>query len=328
MHSSKKSKSRSSLIKGFVLLVLLILGFMIASRIKRFGLPSQASSLINIDYDVSRQKMSQLKESQQDSLRKAFAGFWVSETNGSNTAVKKSDHLELRDNGIIWQVINWFVTFPSGDTISMYLVRNAYLIPYGKHSGKSGYACDVRIIRQTFIVGQDTCYGASQADELWLVEKNSDGIKFNDRFLQNYHGELSSFFPEGMIDLVDKLELVSCAPGSTLQMFANDAIKQQLKGIAAVDFKEESVHQWIDNYFNPIIVDDILHSQLIFSVPESLTVSFAVSSEGNVLEPVIKSGKKGRVSEMLIQNIRSWSFPKHTQTAKTPIVVHTFHLFR
>lgn len=325
MHTTRRGSSKSSLIKSVVFLALLVVGFIGVSRISRFGLPSQAASLINIDTDVSQQKISQIPEQQQDSLRKSFAGFWVSEIISGNEAVRKTDHLELRDNGIIWQVINWFITFPSGDTLSMYLARNAYLIPYGKHDGKKGYACDVRVIRQTFIVGTDTCYGPSQQDELWLVEKTSQGIKFNGREFVSYDGELVEFFPDSMIDLVDKLLVNGCVPGASLQKYAHMAISEQLEKLAPVAYKEEITKQWIKHYYTPLMVDDLLHSQLHFSIPDSVTIAFTVSADGKVTASTIKSGDRGRVNSLLLQNINSWIFPKHTLTEKAPKIVHTFH---
>lgn len=326
MHFSKKSSSKSSLLKSLMFLVILITGFLLMSRINRYGLPSQLTSFINTDADVTRQKMAQLTEPQQDSIRKAVAGFWVSEFNNQNNTVRKSDHLEIRDNGIIWQVINWFITFPSGDTLSLYLARTGYLMPYGESADKNGYACDVRIIRQTFIAGTDTCYGNSQVDELWLMNKSSEGLICNNRNFQSYTGELVYFFPQGMIDLVDKLTLDGCTPGANLQTFASEAIKGQMQDLAPIGFNKETMHQWISHYYGPLVVNDILHSQLLFSVPESLTVSFGISADGKVVAPSIKSGSAGRVSQLIMQNLREWEFPKHTDNAKVPTIIYTFHL--
>ena len=326
MHTSKKSSPRSSLIRSVVLLAILFCGFYMVSHFSRHGLPANISSFINADADVTRQKIAQMSEAQQDSIRKEVAGFWVSEFKNQNSTVRKSDHLEIRDNGIIWQVINWAVTFPSEDTLSIYLTRNGYLIPYGKRSDKSGYACDVRIIRQTFIVGDDTCYGASQTDELWSMDKSTDGLICNDRIFNNYTGELQEFFPDGMIDLVDALISIGCAPGYNLQSYARDAICAQLKNLAPIEFNKETMHQWISHYYGPLIIDDILHSQMLFSIPESLTVSFGISVDGKVTESRIKSGVSGRDSQLIMQSLNQWEFPRHNKKDKVPTIEYTFHL--
>lgn len=326
MHTSRKNSTKSSLIRSVVFLAILICGFYMVSHFNRHGLPGHLSTFINTDADVTRHKMVQMSETQQDSIRKAVAGFWVSEFKNQNGTVRKSDHLEIRDNGIIWQVINWAVTFPSEDTLSMYLARNGYLIPYGKRSGKNGYACDVRIIRQTFIVGADTCYGASQTDELWSIEKSTDELMCNDRSFNSYAGKLENFFPDGMIDLVDELISTGCAPGYNLQSYARDAICAQLQSLAPIEFNKETMHQWISHYYGPLIVDDILHSQLLFSVPESLTVSFGISAEGKVTGSRIKSGVSGRVSQLIMQSLNRWEFPRHNNNEKVPTIDYTFHL--
>lgn len=326
MHTSRKSSSRSSLIRSVALLAIFIFGFYIVVQLGRHGLPANVSSFINTDADVTRQKIVQMTETQQDSIRKAVAGFWVSEFSNQNGTVRKSDHIEIRDNGIIWQVINWAVTFPSEDTLSMYLVRNGYLMPYGKRSDKSGYACDVRIIRQTFIVDTDTCYGASQTDELWSMEKSADGLTCNDRNFSSYTGILQEFFPEDMIDLVDALIPTGCAPGYNLQSYARDAICAQLKNLAPMEFNKETMRQWISHYYVPLIVDDIFHSQMFFSVPESLTVSFGISAEGKVTESRIKTGGSGRASQLIMQSLNRWEFPRHNNRDKVPTIDYTFHL--
>jgi hypothetical protein len=326
MHTSGKSSTRSSLIRSVALLAILICGFYMVRQFSRHGLPAQIASFINTDADVTRQKIVQMSEAQQDSIRKLVAGFWVSEFKNQNGTVRKSDHLEIRDNGIIWQVINWAVTFPSEDTLSMYLARNGYLIPHGKRSEKSGYACDVRIIRQTFIIRTDTCYGASQVDELWSMEKSPDGLICNDRSFSSYTGKIVEFFPEGMIDLVDKLITNGCAPGYNLQSYARDAICAQLKSLDPIEFNKETMRQWISHYYDPLIVDDILHSQMLFSIPESLTVSFGISADGKVTESRIKYGTSGRVSQLLMQSLSRWEFPRHNNKEKVPTIDYTFHL--
>lgn len=326
MHNTKKSSSRISLIKGIVLLSILVIALLFVSSLRRFGLPAQVSSLLNVDYDVSRQKIVQIPESKQDSIRKTFAGFWVSATENNDAAVKKYNNIEIKDNGIIWQVIKWFVTFPSGDTLSMYHVRNAYLMPYGQHQGKSGYACDVRIIRQIFIVGNDTCYGSSNTDNLWLLENTSGGLKLNNLAFGSYDGELSNFFPEGMINHVDDLLLKSCSPGANMQVYATDAIKKQLENLAPMSYKSEAMQQWITHYYEPLVIDDALHSQMFYSIPESLTVTFKISPDGKVIEPKLKSGVKGIVSDLLIRNVSSWFFPRHTSVEQVPETIYTFHL--
>lgn len=327
MHTSRKSSSKSSLIKSVALLAIFICGFYIVIHLSHHGLPANISSFVNADADVSRQKMVQMSETQQDSVRKAVAGFWVSEFNNQNGTVRKSDNLEIRDNGIIWQVINWAVTFPSEDTLSMYLARNGYLIPYGKRSGKNDYACDVRIIRQTFIVGTDTCYGASQTDELWSIEKKPDVLMCNNRSFNSYSGKLEEFFPDGMIDLVDEMIMNGCAPGYNLQLYARDAICAQLQNLAPIEFNKETMQQWISHYYGPLIVDDILHSQLLFTIPESLTVSIGISADGKVTQSRIKSGVSGRVSQLIMQSLNRWEFPRYNDKVKAPMIDYTFHLY-
>ncbi len=326
MRTSKKTSTRSSLIKSAVFLAILVCCFYMVSHFSRHGLPGNISSFINTDADVTRQKIAQMTEAQQDSIRKAVAGFWTSEFENQNGTVRKSNHLEILDNGIIWQVINWAVTFPSEDTLSMYLTRNGYLIPYGKRSDRSGYACDVRIIRQTFIVGTDTCYGASQADELWSIEKTPDALICNNRSFNSYTDKLEEFFPQGMIDLVDKLISTGCPPGYNLQNYARDAIIAQLQNLAPIEFKNETMHQWISHYYAPLIVDDILYSQMLFSIPESLTVSFGISADGKVTGSRIKSGVSGRVSQLIMQSLNGWEFPRHNNSVKVPTIDYKFHL--
>ena len=128
MHSREK-KQTNSFSKGLILLSLLIVVFLFYSRITTKGLPPRISSIVNSEFESFR-NLKEFSDEQKLSYKKSAAGFWIYQTEDSTAPFQKLDRIELLDNGIIWQVTDWFVEFPSGDTVSFMLVRHAYLDPY------------------------------------------------------------------------------------------------------------------------------------------------------------------------------------------------------
>ncbi|NLD99234.1 MAG: hypothetical protein GX640_05115 [Fibrobacter sp.] len=323
------SSSSSSIVKGIVLLVFLIVLFVITSKLKKNGFSSHLTNLVNTDFSIDMKKIKELGEAEKEAQKKIFAGFWVYQTQDQEASVQKSDHIELKDNGIIWQVINWFITLPSGDTVSIYHTRQAYLNPYGKITDNL-FSCEARIIRQVYIIGTDTCYGNSQVDEIWTAEMGKNGLVLNNRVYNKYDGETEEFFPEGMIDQVDRLLLKSCKTGAGMTFYAKNIIKDKLNASQPVIFNAQSMREWVQQYYNPIVVEEMLCSPNLGVVPDSLRIEFSVATDGSVFALKSKGRllEENRFEKKLIQEIQTWVFPKPEPGAQKTDVSHTFKFSR
>ena len=134
-------------------------------------------------------------------LRK-HAGFWTYrlDTIVAGVPLKKTDLLEFKDNGIIWQVVEWDVKMPSGASRNFFQIRTGYVDPYGTLKGDT--LSDAFTIHQSFIAGADTCFGGWNFLDLWVIRKDGESLVVSRRKYAPYKGALTDFFPKGMIDLV------------------------------------------------------------------------------------------------------------------------------
>jgi hypothetical protein len=135
----------------------------------------------------------------------AHAGLWVrsSEAVAEGLPFKINDLLEIKPNGIIWEVIEWDVSLPGRDAGSparLIQVRTAYVVPYG--ALKNDTLNDAYTIHQTFLRPNDTCFGGWNFIDLWHMAKSGDSLIINRKKYAPYAGPLASFFPAGIVDLV------------------------------------------------------------------------------------------------------------------------------
>lgn len=326
MHSREK-KQTNSFSKGLILLSLLIVVFLFYSRITTKGLPPRISSIVNSEFESFR-NLKEFSDEQKLSYKKSAAGFWIYQTEDSTAPFQKLDRIELLDNGIIWQVTDWFVEFPSGDTVSFMLVRHAYLDPYASvQDSGSAYTCNYRTIRQVFVVNGDTCFGASQVDEMWKAQRVEEKLVLNRREYVPYEGEIKDFFPLGAIDLVDQMNPRNCAPGANLYHFFKSSLKNVLSRDAAVAFNADAIKLWIDQYYGPAVFEEMLQSFGPYVViPDTIPVEFELNDAGMVVKAKSRSGGMydGQVERSLTNEIMTWVFPKLETRGKPARVSYIF----
>jgi hypothetical protein len=151
-------------------------------------------------------KVYHFSEQEKADFLKRHAGLWKFniETMSGGKTVKKTDRIEIKDNGIIWQVIEWTIPMPSDSIITFRQIRTAYLKPYGVVRGDS--ICDAFVLSQAFITGKDTCIGAWNFPELWSFQMVGSSLILNKRRYTFYNGELDNFFPAGSVAFVQSVE--------------------------------------------------------------------------------------------------------------------------
>jgi hypothetical protein len=135
----------------------------------------------------------------------AHAGLWMytSKVSAGGVPLERSDRLEIKSNGIIWEVVEWDVAMPGPDAplpVRLIQVRSVYVVPYGVL--KNDTLNDAYTIHQTFIRANDTCFGGWNFIDLWNIAKSCDSLVINRKKYTAYKGDLASFFPKGLVDLV------------------------------------------------------------------------------------------------------------------------------
>jgi hypothetical protein len=138
---------------------------------------------------------------------KGIAGFWTFDLEkiAGGKLISKRDRLEIKENGIVWEVVEWKMTMPGADSAeTFYHIRTAFINPYGVLKGDS--LSDAYILSQEFIGAGDTCFGGYNYSELWQISRRGEYLEISKRNYRLYKGDIEDFFPHGIIDLVEKSE--------------------------------------------------------------------------------------------------------------------------
>lgn len=272
------------------------------------------------------QNISKYSDDETAALKKKFSGFWVYHTKDSLAPVQKWDHLEVRDNGIIWQIRGITIIFPSGDSSTTYNIRTAYIDPFGQIPQMHGIACNARVIRQVFIHNNDTCYGASQVDELWEADYSDNSLTLNQREYVPYKGEIGNFFPEGMIDLVDLIHLKGCKFGADLSFFIKKILSENSEKF--IEDRSLDYNQLIKNYYAPALIDELFQSGSIIKPSfDSLLVKFAISPQGVISNPKTNGNiiSHNKFEEFFLNELKTWVFPKYENSESIKQIEFTFY---
>jgi len=291
---------------------MLVVVLLMANGLKKSGLPSTLSSLLNADYENFR-NLQQFDSLKSIEVQKELAGFWTyREGAPQNSPVAKREYMELIANGMLWQVNVWDINLPSGRRDSVTQVINGYVKPYSYSPDNSAYYCEARVIRQIFVVGGDTCYGQSQVDEIWQLGKNQDGtLNLNRREYQPYGGDIKEFFPDGrLLKIIDKFTMRACGAAASMPSLAKRHLSRTFDAVPFF-IRAQTADSLIRNYYKPLALDELARGYDPRGVPDEIPLKLTLSPDGTVSELKYKS--KGlatkRFDDMAKMDIKSWLFP-------------------
>ena len=299
----RQGTAKSSYVHALLLIVILVVGYLGYNiLIRGGGLMSGLSSMMSSDGGTFR-PLESMEDEKKGALQRSFSGFWVYKTEDTTAPVQKTECLELQDNGIIWQVNHWRVAYPNGDTGSYYRAFTAYLYPYSVAANGRSIVCEVRTIRQTYIHEEDTCFGKSQVDELWEAWKDDTTLVLNRKRYTPYHGELATFFPDGMIDLVDQLLVTECTHETSFTWLVQSRLKELYQNDPATSTCDTAVyHRNIDEYFRPVYVDELFAAIPYFpEIKEKLELPIQLKHDGYVTLDLTKNKRvqSGHVASLI-----------------------------
>ena len=145
-----------------------------------------------------------------DSVKKSIAGFWT-----LNTSIRKNvildDRIELMDNGMIWRIKHFTFSLPSGKTVELTQLINAYINPYTKAPDDPAgrIICEMRTLRQVWLHDEDTCDIKNFTDNLVKIFGDGNSFELENRPYTKYtNSDVSNFFPEGQLYIIHKLTRV------------------------------------------------------------------------------------------------------------------------
>jgi len=307
-----RRRKNSSFKQAIILLALLVVIVIMATGLHRSGLPSNLASLLNADYENFRHLV-QFDSAKTAEVQREIAGFWTySEGDPTRSPVSKREYMELIDNGILWQVNEWFINTPSGDHKTVTHVMYGFVKPYSYNPDNSAYYSETRIIRQFFIADGDTCYGQSQVDEIWQITRNDNGtINVNRRDYEKYTGELKDFFPDSdLLDLTNKITMARCQAAASMQFMAKRALTRTIEPIAFFG-RAKMVDLLVSEYYKPIVLDELARRYDSRTVPDVMDMRITLAPNGTVSDLRYRSGKlvTRRFDELATLDVRSWLFP-------------------
>jgi hypothetical protein len=273
------------------------------------------ASLLNADFENFR-ALQQFEEDVSHEVRQKLAGFWTySEGDPETSPVAKRGYIEMIDNGMIWMIREWFINTPAGESYKVSHVANGFFNPYSHSPDNDSYFCETRIIRQAFVFAGDTCYGASQVDDIWPISISDDRsvININRRDYQAYTGDdITEFFPNGgvLLDIVDKISLRRCPAGTDMSILARRILADY---ITAVPFfaRTQAVESLIHTYYRPLVIDEMVRRYDPRAVPDEMAVRLTLSAEGEVTNLRYRPAKIAtkRFDDAITPEMRRWAFP-------------------
>ncbi|MDR2692660.1 MAG: hypothetical protein LBB74_00385 [Chitinispirillales bacterium] len=315
MQSHVNRRKYKSYKSGLLLLGFLVVSWILITNINKSGLPAELAGLINADYENFR-NLKQFDSVRTEEVRGLVAGFWTyAEGDAQSSPVAKREYLELNANGMVWTVKIWNVRMPDGEPRTLTQVAMGYMSPYsGDPSG--GYYCETRTIRQAYIFEGDTCYGASQADEIWEVGHISSGaagpvLTVNRRDYRPYVGDIKAFFPDGgLLEIADKITLSACPAAASMSWASKKLLARSMN---AVPFfaRAGAVESLIQTYYKPLVLDELSRRYDPRAVPEVMDIRMTLSPEGAVTDLKYRGAKvvTKRFDDLAVLDMKSWLYP-------------------
>jgi hypothetical protein len=308
--------------------VLIFVLWQVINKVPAF-FSSASASIASERRDKSQNRFD---DAQKEVLKKRFTGLWIYETDtvSDQNLIHKKDFLEFKDNGIIWQVISWDVAMPSGIRQSFIHVRTAYCNPFGT-TENGDTICETAVLKQAFIAGNDTCVDKNTKVvlfETWDVKRHGDTLNLCNREYSLYTGDPFSFFPDGMIRVVDSISKRLCNGQAYVSEFVRSAMAAEFQKMVSSGDRVAEVTSIIKRYYTPAVITENWRG---FSGADTkkVNVSFQVTPEGSIVSVKLTTDRdRGRMFFKGLQfEMAAWRFPKLVgQAARTVRMEYHFDL--
>ncbi len=312
-----EKKQKSTLVKSIYriipLAIILVFVVILIKVLQSNGVPIGFSSTwMNPAEDYRKLKL--FTEEQKDSRKKKNAGLYEAFTYKNGYQIK--DRLEVKDNGIIWQVRQYTLIAPNHDTSTFMHVRTAYINPYGcKDTSLQALVNEVNIIQQASACGKDTCYGRSKVDEIWHTEKHPDStLTIEDITYTVYHGDLDTFFPPNATSVPHILTLSPCSVLSDFASYTRSFFKKKFSTPTVETTDPLQAITLITTYYEPLFLQPVMKPFLVghSKGSDSLVYDFTIGADGKPLNVALKNSKimLKRFEEAIQSEIGTWVYPQ------------------
>ncbi|MBN1130491.1 MAG: hypothetical protein JXA71_15975 [Chitinispirillaceae bacterium] len=285
-------------------------------------------SLSSLNGGRAEMAENRFNDEQKDLMKKRFAGYWEFETDtiSETNAVHKTDRIEYKDNGIIWQVIIWEIAMPSGERTTFHHVRTAYCNPFGL-TDQGDTICEVGVYKQAVIAGGTTCVDNLVLLETWNAWRREDTLHLCNRSYTRYKGALASFFPGGLLGIVDSVWLRDCNGRRYISEFARTAVAADLEKMKSSGDRADEVRALVERYYIPAVIAENWRG-FSKSTLKPVDISFQVTPSGTVTSARLASGRDdGKMYfRGLEYEMATWRFPRRDGEDKNALFRFRFDL--
>lgn len=341
---------KPALIIRIVLLLGLVIGMVVIW--KKYP-PSKIADTVStkISNQSTRQSFSTLSDSANAALKIEVSGYWqrIEPEQLPDKPYSISDRIELKTNGIFWQVHTLTLRLPGGDTATYTHIQTGYLNPF-KLTGNdsSTILIDALTSSQVFAGAVDTCYipslatalrkqssllGMSQEVFAKSLRRSADTLFIDGRAYTGYDTTthpLADFFPRGSTELVDKVSLSECSQKASFADFAVNMLQQTFSsGKSAGATDTAAIRSLLTRYYSPIVVAELARHYtigLLEPMHGTLTYTITVGADGKVTN-VKKNAARSVSSEfeqLLTASIKGWYFMPVAGSSQPRTVKITF----
>jgi hypothetical protein len=278
--------------------------------------PALFSSTTAITSERRDKSKNRFNEAQKEVLKKRFAGYWMYETDtvSDQNLIHKKDHIEFKDNGIIWQVISWDVLMPSGNSQSFLHVRTAYCNPFGT-TENGDTICEILVLKQAFIAGNDTCVDSNDTNavswETWDLQQSGNTLNLCNRKYAQYTGDIATFFPKGVTGVVKSKWWGDCNGRRYVSEFVRTAMAAEFQKMVSSGDRVAEVTSIIKRYYTPAVITENWRG-FSDAVTKKVDVSFQVTPEGSIVSVELTTDRdRGNMFfKGLRYEVETWRFPK------------------
>jgi len=295
------------LITRIAIFVVLAVGILVVISIFP---PSQVARKVNSELDRKSTigNFSTLGESVNKDLKQRLSGYWqyLQPQELPKKPYRISDRIELKENGIFWQVRILTLWLPFGDSVSCTHIQTGYINPF-KIAGtdSSRVLVDALVKGQAFALEADTCYIASLSatmrnqGQLMSMSSNvfakemkrsRDSLDVDGRTYGLYDPKvysLADFFPRGSTEIIDKISLKECNRSISFADFVINELRQ------AFDSKHEgsndtaAIRSIVSRYYDPLVVSELsknFTTGMLKPLKGFITYTLVVDAKGKVIE--------------------------------------------
>jgi len=309
---ASKDKGRTAIVKAGVLTIGLIFGLIAYSKISTTDMSAKLLTM----FDETGSKYTnriEFPETTKVELKKTFAGFWTFQSS-PDANPRIDDRIELKDNGIVWQISRVDYTLPSGAVTSIMNIVFGYNDPFSLSDKDSSFTvCNYVKVRQIWIYDNDTCYGQSNEAGVWVVRMEDGSINRNGRNYDSFgNGDLSQFFPSNnLIPLVDKVDLPACPPQTNRLTFIRGKLNEDLTQWGAAKKDVAGILTILNEYYIPFCFTElpINEAAIIDRKFTDVKLDLTIAGNGVITKAVFNSPsiRNAQYLKMGATEVESWN---------------------